>query len=440
MDNGHAHAVDSTMTPPTGETRRMKAPGLPALVFAVLLGAAPLAAGAPDPAAMDAVTVRVLCATSSADAVGSGSGFVVGRGDHVVTNWHVVACVDEGGTPGVLLAARKEDLLVGQVIARDEERDLAVLRLGRGTGRPAVRFAPIDTVRKLDRVTAFGFPAVADDSVGADLADPSATVGVVSRVYAESLYPDRPRLIQTDAAINPGNSGGPLFDAAGRVIGVNTLKALAVVETMGPGGARSVERVATGEGIGWAVAVDDLLPFLDRLGLPYRLDRGRPDGAGGFSWSTLALGVVLTLGLGAIALVATRRGRSLSRQILGPEATQPSPRTPPSAVAMAHPVLQGTSGPYLGQQIPLSAGPVAIGRDPSMVQLVVPHAYPRVSKRHAVVAWHAEGGQFTLEDCWSTHGTYLNGARIDPGRTVHIRPGDRFHLATAEVSFEVQHP
>ena len=54
-------------------------------------------------------------------------------------------------------------------------------------------------------------------------------------------------LIQTDAAINPGNSGGPLVDAHGQMVGINTI------------------RTGSGEGIGFAIAIDHALPLIEEL-------------------------------------------------------------------------------------------------------------------------------------------------------------------------------
>ncbi|MBV5273923.1 MAG: trypsin-like peptidase domain-containing protein [Lamprocystis purpurea] len=131
----------------------------------------------------------------------------MGNGSHVVTNWHVVACTAEGGAAAVLLAADREHLIPARVLSHDEHRDLAVLKTDRGLGRPAVHFAPIASVRKLDRVVAYGFPGAADDSSGADMADPSVTSGVAP------ADPDRcghqPRQLGRTAVrcLRPGDRG-----------------------------------------------------------------------------------------------------------------------------------------------------------------------------------------------------------------------------------------
>jgi len=413
-----------------------------------LLGALLFVAAAADDAVserMDAATVRVLCMAAAGDRLGTGSGFVVGNGSHVVTNWHVVACTAEGGAAAVLLAADREHLIPARVLSHDEHRDLAVLKTDRGLGRPAVHFAPIASVRKLDRVVAYGFPGAADDSSGADMADPSVTSGVVSRIYPRPAAPELPRLIQTDAAINPGNSGGPLYDAFGRVIGVNTQKALTVVETRDAAGTRSEGRVPLGEGIGWAVASDEVLPFLERLGIPFQVEPDRV-GAFGSLWHREPLVAALLTGLLALSmtagviLTATRRGRAAVRERVTRALGRPSPRpaasTPPAAT-LRTPSLRGIAGPYAGKILPIAGDGIAIGRDPALAQLVIPPTFAQVSKRHALVGYDVSRRTFTLEDCWSTQGTFVNGAPVPAGQCVTLNPGDRFHLATPAVAFEV---
>ena len=198
------------------------------LVAGALLVAGPVAGGGRTD--MDAATVRVVClaADGAAAKSSSGSGFVVGPGGgrsaYVATNWHVVDCTATGGRVAVLLGQGAANIVEARVQAHDADRDLAVLEMQRPLGRPAVRFAAVATVAKLDPVRAYGFPGAADDSAGADPFDASANPGVVTRIYPRPTNAGVAQLIQHSAGINPGNSGGPLFDDYGRVIGINTLK------------------------------------------------------------------------------------------------------------------------------------------------------------------------------------------------------------------------
>ncbi|WPL17895.1 Putative serine protease HhoB precursor [Thiorhodovibrio winogradskyi] len=399
-------------------------------------------------ARMDAATLRVLCLSEDGNELGAGSGFVIGSGRHVVTNWHVVECTAEGGEAAVLLSAAERNadgdpVVSVRVASADAKRDLAILALERPLRRPAVTFATAESVRKLDLVIAYGFPGVADREDAGDFADPSATTGVVSRIDASAPGADLPRLIQTDAAINPGNSGGPLFDAAGRVIGINTLKALTEVASSDPEAGDLLVRVPLGEGIGWAVVSDELFPTLDRLGIPYRVESSRPDanttGLPAAVWLTIALSLLTLM----LALSFARRTQAAASKALGNQSASPANAPRPTAPAKptpspsGQPQLHGIAGPYSGVSVPLGARPIAIGRDPAMVQLVIPADFGRVSKRHALIGYDRKQGQFQIEDCWSSHGTFVNGEPLPLGGSTTLAPGGRVDLASAEVAFEV---
>lgn len=417
------------------------------VVAALLLSTAATAGRLAD--RMDAVTVRVLCEAPSGE-TGAGTGFVVGNGDSVVTNHHVIACTLGGGEATVLLAADREGLSA-QVLDSDERRDIAVLRLARTSGRPAVRFATIATVEKHDRVIKVGFPGEADDSQGArhgaDPTDPTHTGGMISRINPRPPSPEAARTLQTDAALNPGDSGGPLFDKYGQVIGINTEKALTAVPTVGADGELDIKRVPIGEGIGWAVVSDEILPFLDRLDIPYEVSHQRP-GALARLWhrepliATL-LGFLTLMALSALVLASTRRGRTLVKEGVTRALTRNRAAAAPEA---RRPVLRGLTGPYAGLSVPLGDGSLAIGRDPRMVQVVLADA-ELISKRHALIGYESERGRFRLEDCWSSNGTFVgaggagdrdrDGSAVPAGQWLELEPGQRFFLATPDIAFEV---
>jgi S1-C subfamily serine protease len=417
------------------------------LLLAILLVAPPLAASLTSD--MVSTGIRVVCLVpGSADEGGIGSGFVVGHADHVVTNWHVAACTEHGGRVGVVL--ERGEAVKASVRWHDPGKDLAVLRLEKAIDRAPARFAWGGSVEPLDPVIAVGFPSAADDMADVDsIAVPSLTSGRVSRMVTLGGV----RLIQHEAPINPGSSGGPLFDEAGRVIGVNTLKSLAVVATLGPDGRGGVgvssERVTVGEGIGTAVSVDELLPALDGLGIPYRVSQGRP-GAFARLWrqsplQVAALAAVGLLSLATVRLAYSARGRARVQEVLtrygtrGHPAPEASARSQGSAPAAApRPLLRGVSGHYSGVEIPLGREPVAIGRDPAMADLVIPASHGGISKRHLLVSSDPRGSGFLLQDCWSRNGTFLaDGKALPAGQPLAVPAGTRFYLATPELTFEV---
>lgn len=137
-----------------------------------------------------------------------GSGFVIDERGLVVTNAHVIAGADE---VTVKLADGRE--LPATVVGRDEKTDLAVLRVKGGGRLTAVAWGNSGGVRIGEDVVAVGSPFGLGTTV---------TKGIVSgreRTIGAGPYDD---FLQIDAPINQGNSGGPLFDASGKVVGVNT--------------------------------------------------------------------------------------------------------------------------------------------------------------------------------------------------------------------------
>ena len=143
---------------------------------------------------------------------GLGSGFVIDKTGHIVTNYHVVE-----GAGEVTVSFSNRDTVQAEIVGVDPSTDLAVLRVE--TSSNALTPLPLgnsDRVRVGDAVVAIGNPFGLDRTV---------TAGIVSALQRLITAPNQftiDHVIQTDAPINPGNSGGPLLNARGQVIGVNT--------------------------------------------------------------------------------------------------------------------------------------------------------------------------------------------------------------------------
>ena len=162
------------------------------------------------------VTISLRADDQDADAPAplqaGGSGVVVDPDGFVLTNDHVL----EGGAQ-VYVGLVDGRTLNGEVIARDEVGDLAMIRIG-GRGLLAATLGDSEALRVGDYVLALGNP------FGLSREDhaPAVTLGVVSGLHryqgGSKIYGDA---IQIDAAVNPGNSGGPLFDLEGRLVGIN---------------------------------------------------------------------------------------------------------------------------------------------------------------------------------------------------------------------------
>jgi S1-C subfamily serine protease len=140
-----------------------------------------------------------------------GSGFVIDKAGHIVTNYHVVR-----GATSIRVSFSNNERIKTRVVGIDPSTDLAVLKVN--VKSRALRSLPLgnsDSVRVGDQVIAIGNPFGLDRSV---------TAGIVSAVQRRIEAPNQlsiEHVIQTDAALNHGNSGGPLLDAEGEVVGVN---------------------------------------------------------------------------------------------------------------------------------------------------------------------------------------------------------------------------
>ncbi|MFO0705973.1 MAG: Do family serine endopeptidase [Nitrospira sp.] len=142
-------------------------------------------------------------------ASGSGSGLIVDAEGHIVTNNHVI-----GDAIEVEVRLSDKSKLIAQVVGKDPDTDLALLKVTPERPLPYAAFGDSSMVRVGQWVLAVGNPFGLDRTV---------TLGVVSGIGRENINLSRyENFIQTDASINPGNSGGPLFNLRGEVIGINT--------------------------------------------------------------------------------------------------------------------------------------------------------------------------------------------------------------------------
>ena len=143
------------------------------------------------------------------NASGSGSGLIVDPDGHIITNNHVI-----GDAAEIEVRLSDKTKLIAQVIGKDPDTDLALLKVTADRPLPSARFGDSSTVKVGQWVLAVGNPFGLDRTV---------TLGVVSGIGRENINLSRyENFIQTDASINPGNSGGPLFNLRGEVIGINT--------------------------------------------------------------------------------------------------------------------------------------------------------------------------------------------------------------------------
>jgi S1-C subfamily serine protease len=154
---------------------------------------------------------------------GQGSGFVIDKEGHILTNYHVIA---DARQVEVTMHNRKK--YKATVVGTDPAHDLAVIQI---KGAPGLVPAVLGDSRNLQvgqKVYAIG--------------NPFGLAGTMTRGIVSSIRPVREpngatidEAIQTDAAINPGNSGGPLMNWHGEVIGINTMILSSVNQNAGIG-------------------------------------------------------------------------------------------------------------------------------------------------------------------------------------------------------------
>jgi serine protease Do len=139
---------------------------------------------------------------------GEGSGFIIDPAGYIVTNNHVI---EDAETIEVTLNDGRQ--FQARVIGRDPKTDLALIKVDDAPTLPHVDLGNSAEARIGDWVLAVGNPFGLGGSVNAGI------ISARGRDINSGPYDD---YLQIDAPINRGNSGGPLFDARGRVIGVNT--------------------------------------------------------------------------------------------------------------------------------------------------------------------------------------------------------------------------
>ena len=171
-----------------------------------------------------------------------GTGFIISPDGYILTNNHVVNGADE-----VLVKLSDGREVKGEIKGSDDKLDLALIKINEKEKLHSTELGDSDSLEVGEWVMAIGNPFGLSQTV---------TAGIVSakgRVIGSGPYDD---YIQTDASINPGNSGGPLFNAEGRVIGINTAI------------------VAGGQGIGFAIPINMAKGIISQLRDTGKVTRG----------------------------------------------------------------------------------------------------------------------------------------------------------------------
>lgn len=435
-------------------------------VACALLAAAGIARADFDVAQVEQSVVRIV-ADLGGDEYSTGTGFVLNvRGD-VATNHHVIA----GARRIEVLRSAAAGRLQAAVVWRSAELDLAVLRVSGAAPRPATIAAPAGTIAKGAAVYAMGFPGLADGHGLA--ADATVTGGIVGRLFTGAWGENDAALsiIQHSAAVNPGNSGGPLFDACGRVVGVNTQSS----------GAARIERdergrvtdIMAGQGVFFASDIGELARALDANGVAYLADNAACDSVAAnidaeardtashaqsraqraeqiaaenrarmLRWGAAVVALLLL-----ILMLALRKPRerivrvaeNYSRRIIQRSGAPAGGHKRHAAGAgKTHAPglsLAGFSGDGRPLRLSINADAlnaarvgISIGREPALVDVALNDA--QISRRH--LRFCARDNHAVVEDLNSANGTRLNGKRIKPYQPAAVRPGDTLRLGDIE--------
>ncbi len=140
---------------------------------------------------------------------GAGSGFIIDREGHILTNNHVVEKADK-----ITVTLNDNSEVEATLIGTDPKSDVALIKIDVDHDLPVVELGDSAALEVGEWVIAIGNPFGLSQTV---------TVGVVSATGRSRVgINEYENFIQTDAAINPGNSGGPLLNIHGQVVGINS--------------------------------------------------------------------------------------------------------------------------------------------------------------------------------------------------------------------------
>jgi S1-C subfamily serine protease/thioredoxin-related protein len=163
--------------------------------------------------------------------LGSGTGFIVGSGGYLLTNYHVVV----GAHTLVVRLPQRQEPVLADVVAKDPEHDLALLKIDVPAAVQLQALAVAGgNLHRGTKIAVFGYPVA--DGGGTTL---KLTTGIVSAPADQTPA----GMILLDCRVNPGNSGGPLCDARGNVVGIVTAKSLNSITADSYGMARPVDQI-----------------------------------------------------------------------------------------------------------------------------------------------------------------------------------------------------
>ena len=185
--------------------------------------------------------VSVSVYKESDGAYSGGSGVIMREDGYIITNYHII----ENGTEATVMLLEDSSVYSAELVGYDEELDIAILKI-EAEGLAAAEFGDSDALRVGDPAYAIGNPLGLTGTM---------TDGIISYLdRSQTVSGHEMTLIQTSVILNSGNSGGALVNQYGQVVGIVVAKV-----------SGSVSGSAMAEGIGFAIPITAVRPYIDRI-------------------------------------------------------------------------------------------------------------------------------------------------------------------------------
>lgn len=353
-------------------------------------------------------------------AYGSGSGFAIGDPDkpvqYIITNAHVVT--DDYGNKMdavVYFSAAANKYMVPNIVALDNDRDIAVLKLPEATSeRKALKICTSDDVDIDDSFSVLGYPGIGmveRDYHAYDQSDISITKGGISK----QTYRDSGNIMvstyEIDIDIAAGNSGGPLVNSKGEVVGIATFSNTLLVN---------------GDKKNYAVCIDELLKLITRSETGYVLSTDSE-----FNVVPVLIivgGVIVAAAIVVVVIAVNKKKKSRSH---------------------SEPVLSTVSKPKKGAVIICESGilkgntytfddVITIGRNSAVCNISFPVNTQGISGVHCQIV--REGNSYVITDKGSSYGTFLgSGEKLQPNVPKRIESSEYFYLGSREQLFCIKY-
>lgn len=373
---------------------------------------------------------------------GFGTGFVIAP-EIVITNYHVAG----KGISMVVVPnknASQAHSFRTEKIWGSEADDIQLLKVA------SLNLAPIslssNQINKGQKVYAIGFPGVADANVKFDGIESTVTEGIVGRNILASWTQDgsKQSLIQHSASINQGNSGGPLIDDCGRVVGINTAKAITTLN--------GSPYISQTEGIFFATSISNFTNIFQQIGIPIHNDTTQcgaavvesNEGISNIKIFYICLTVVGLIAFSALFLALNRKinfesytqflkkekNRDLINRNFFPSIEERVINQ--NRVKYRLKILSGFEKPILLDfPVKILENSIFIGRDATLSDLIIPNA--EVSRRHG--KFKLINNKLYYKDLESKNKSYINDQLVGRDYAL-IVIGDKLRLGSTTVLLE----